>query len=118
MYCGACLRDHALAIALRKPMVNTSYAAPEMWALDGDARKGGVLILKREDGLLPKGGEGAREISGGRRAFLKRRSPGGRMGIAAAGRSRVRSQRFWDRPWAPLCGRSRSGREGAASLRL
>jgi len=41
-----------LAIALRKPMVNTSYAAPEMWALDGDARKGGVLILN-ELGLDP-----------------------------------------------------------------
>lgn len=41
-----------LAIALRKPMVNTSYASPEMWALDPEARRGGVLILN-EIGLDP-----------------------------------------------------------------
>ncbi|MBN2383542.1 saccharopine dehydrogenase NADP-binding domain-containing protein [bacterium] len=41
-----------LAIALRKPMINTSYAAPEMWALDEEARRGGVLILN-EIGLDP-----------------------------------------------------------------
>ncbi|HPR63725.1 MAG TPA: saccharopine dehydrogenase C-terminal domain-containing protein [Thermoanaerobaculia bacterium] len=41
-----------LAISLRKPMINTSYASPEMWALDEEARRGGVLILN-EIGLDP-----------------------------------------------------------------
>jgi saccharopine dehydrogenase-like NADP-dependent oxidoreductase len=41
-----------MAIALRKPMVNTSYTAPEMWALDEEARKAGVVILN-EIGLDP-----------------------------------------------------------------
>ena len=41
-----------LAIAMRKPMVNTSYAAPEMWALDEEARRAGIVILN-EMGLDP-----------------------------------------------------------------
>lgn len=41
-----------LAIAHRKPMVNTSYAAPEMWDLDESAQRAGVLLLS-EMGLDP-----------------------------------------------------------------
>ncbi|HSR16323.1 MAG TPA: saccharopine dehydrogenase C-terminal domain-containing protein [Gemmatimonadales bacterium] len=40
------------AIARRKPMVNTSYAAPEMLALDQEATAAGVLLLN-EMGLDP-----------------------------------------------------------------
>ncbi len=41
-----------LAIDLRTPMVNTSYASSEMWALDAQARHAGVVILN-EMGLDP-----------------------------------------------------------------
>ena len=40
------------AIACRKPMINTSYASPEMWALDEEAKAAGVLLLN-EMGLDP-----------------------------------------------------------------
>jgi saccharopine dehydrogenase-like NADP-dependent oxidoreductase len=40
------------AIACRKPMINTSYASPEMWALDEEAKAAGVLLLS-EMGLDP-----------------------------------------------------------------
>nr|MBA2321793.1 saccharopine dehydrogenase NADP-binding domain-containing protein [Deltaproteobacteria bacterium] len=41
-----------LCIAAGRPFVNTSYTAPEMWALDEAARKAGVLVLN-EIGLDP-----------------------------------------------------------------
>lgn len=41
-----------VAIACRKPFVSTSYASPEMWALDAEARAAGVLLLN-EMGLDP-----------------------------------------------------------------
>lgn len=41
-----------LCVQHRVPFVNTSYAAPEMWALDEEARKSGVLLLN-EIGLDP-----------------------------------------------------------------
>ncbi|MGE0441132.1 MAG: saccharopine dehydrogenase C-terminal domain-containing protein [Gemmatimonadales bacterium] len=41
-----------VCIARRKPFINTSYAAPEMWALDEEARAAGVLLLN-ELGLDP-----------------------------------------------------------------
>lgn len=41
-----------MAIDRRLPLINTSYAAPEMWALDEEAKRAGVLLLN-EIGLDP-----------------------------------------------------------------